>query len=502
MQNDNISSLVIVGGGTAGWMTASAIAKVMGPRVAITLVESDEIGIVGVGEATIPGVKLFNILLGIDEDEFIRETQGTFKLGIEFKDWQKKGHSYLHAFGPMGKDLAYVSFHHYWLDSVLNGGQSDLWDYSFNTQSSRRNKFDRVDLIPNSSLEGLVYAFHFDAALYAKYLRKYAENLGVRRVEGKVNNVNASSENGNISSVDLENGQSISGEFFVDCSGFRGLLIEQTLKTGFEDFSNWLPVDRAMAVPCQSTKPLLPYTRSTAHRAGWQWRIPLQHRIGNGHVYVSGLVSDDEAQKTLLENLDGQPLADPRIIKFTTGRRKKFWNKNCVAIGLSSGFLEPLESTAIHLIQASIGRLINFFPHKGDNKHLSDEFNNQLLEDFDYIRDFIVLHYHANERFGDPFWDQMRNMELPGTLKHKIELFRESGNIFCHRNDLFQLSSWLQVMVGQGITPKSCHPFVQTISPVDRAEYLNNIKLLMENEAAKLPSHEAFIARNCAARPI
>lgn len=502
MSQGEIRNLLIVGGGTAGWMAASAIAKVMGPRVNITLVESDEIGIVGVGEATIPGVKLFNNLLGLDEDEFLRETQGTFKLGIEFKNWRKRNHSYMHDFGNIGKDLAYIHFHHYWLDDYLKGKGTQLWDYSFNSIVAKQSKFDRIDNIPNSPLEGITYAFHFDANYYAKFLRRFAENLGVKRIEGKINDVIINSVSGNIEAVKLENGNKISADFFIDCSGFRGLLIEGALKTGFEDFSHWLPVNRALAVPCESVSPLLPYTRSTAHDFGWQWRIPLQHRIGNGHVYVSDLISEDEATTVLMNNLDGKPLADPRLIKFTTGRRKQFWNKNCVAIGLSGGFLEPLESTAIHLIQSAIGKFINFFPHLGENSHLRDEFNNQVRDEFDYIRDFIVLHYHANERHGDPFWDQMRNMPLPPTLEHKIELFRESGNIFASRNDLFQLPSWLQVMLGQGIMPKACHPFVQTIRPSDREQYMEGIKQIMEATASRLPSHEAFIARNCAAKKV
>jgi tryptophan 7-halogenase len=500
VQNNEIETLLIVGGGTAGWMCAAAIAKTMGPKVKITLVESDEIGIVGVGEATIPSVRLFNNLLGIDENEFLRETQGTFKLGIEFKNWRKKGHSYLHSFGNIGKDLAYVPFHHYWLESFLNGNKHDLWDYSFNTIAAYKNKFARLDVIPNSPLEGLVSAFHFDANLYAKYLRKYSVDRGVQRIEGKVTSVNLNELDGNIASIYLESGQELKSDFFIDCTGFRGLLIEGALKTGFEDYSNFLPVNRAMAVPCESSDRLLPYTRSCAHDAGWQWRIPLQHRIGNGHVYVSELISDDQAQDILMKNLDGKPLADPRIIKFTTGRRKKFWNKNCIAIGLSSGFLEPLESTAIHLIQSAIGKLINLFPHQGDNKYQSTEFNNQLCEEFDFIRDFIILHYYANERYGDKFWDQMRNMQLPSTLVQKIELFSETGNIFAHRNDLFQLPSWLQVMLGQGIMPKAFHPFVSTIAPNDKDQYLQNIRQIMENAAMQLPSHSDFIAKNCAAK--
>ena len=502
MSNSQIKDLIIVGGGTAGWMSAAAIAKVMGPRVKITLIESDEIGIVGVGEATIPPIKIFNDLVRIDEDDFLKNTQGTIKLGIQFKDWFKKGHTYHHDFGPIGKDLGYIDFHHYWVNRVLNGSKESLWDYSLNNLAIRQNKFDRLPWIADTPIAGLVHAFHFDASLYAKYLRNIAENIGVNRIEGKICDVSLNPVTGNIESVMLENGDKIEGQFFIDCSGFRGLLIEGALKTGFEDFSDWLPVNRAIAIPCESVRPIIPYTRSRAQKAGWQWRIPLQHRTGNGHVYCSDYISDDEANNILLENLDGKPLADPRMIKFTTGRRKKFWNKNCIAIGLSSGFLEPLESTAIHLIQSAIVKLINLFPHNSENTFLRDEFNDYMSSEFDYIRDFIVLHYHANERNDEKFWNDMRNRPIPESLKHRIELFRESGIISLKDNDIFKLTSWLQVMVGQGIMPKAAHPFVNTINPNDIENYMANLKSIMNGAVENMPSHGAFIARSFAAKPI
>ena len=501
MSQANIKELVIVGGGTAGWMTAAAIAKVMGPQVNITLVESDDIGIVGVGEATIPPIKLFNDLVRIDEDDFLAKTQGTFKLGIQFVDWYKKGETYSHDFGPIGKDLGYIPFHNYWLSEHRKGSKHSLWDYGVNNLAMRQNKFDRLAMIPNSPLPGIVHAFHFDASLYAKYLRGIAEKLGVKRVEGMVLGATLNGENGFIEHINMKNGAKIAGDFFVDCSGFRGLLIGEALQTKFEDFSNWLPVNRALAVPCEKTSPLTPYTRSTAHKAGWQWRIPLQHRTGNGNVYCADFMSDDEAHAHLLQNLDGKPLADPRLIKFTTGRRADFWVKNCVSIGLSGGFLEPLESTAIHLIQSSINQLISFFPQKGENNAARTEYNQALKSEFDYIRDFIVLHYHANERHGEKFWDEMRAKPIPDTLAHKIELFREAGAISTNHEDIFKLSSWVQVMLGQGIMPAANHAFVNTIAPKDLENYMNDLRTIMGAAVENMPSHEAFIARLCRARP-
>ena len=504
MQPSNIKSLLIVGGGTAGWMVAAAMVKVFGPRIRITLVESEEIGTVGVGEATIPPLNLFNSLLRIDENEFIRETQGTFKLGIEFRNWLRRDHAYMHAFGNIGKDLAYIPFHHYWLNDHLEGRlpAASLWDYSFGQHAAYQNKFDRMHGIPDSPLQGLIYAFHFDAALYARYLRRYAEKLGVVRVEGKIDHVAQDAESGDIQSVTLENGDTIAAEFFIDCSGFRGLLIEGALKTGYEDWRHWLPCDRALAVPTQTVLPLTPYTRATAHDAGWQWRIPLQHRTGNGHVYSSAHMGDDEAHDILMRHLEGEPLADARPLRFVTGRRKKLWNKNCIAVGLAGGFLEPLESTSIHMVQTAIDRMVMMFPHTGGYDRLREEYNRTAIQEYDFVRDFLVMHYHLNAREGDRFWDDCRHMAIPDSLAHKIELFRDTGVILPTPHDLFQLSSWLQVLWGQGVVPKTAHPFVQTISPTDRAEYLANIKAIMGDAERKLPTQAQFIARHCAAAPV
>ncbi len=499
MPGVEIKSVVIVGGGTAGWMCAAALAKVLGPRLSITVVESAEIGIVGVGEATIPAINLFNQMLRLDEDDFLRHTQGTFKLGIEFVNWYERGHAYMHSFGTIGKDLAYIPFHNYWLHEQLLGRGGSLWDYSIDYQAARQNRFARLPQIEGTTLPGLIYAFHFDASLYAAYLSRFAQQLGVRRIEGMIVDVLLNPESGDVQTLRLKDGREISAELFLDCSGFRGLLIEQALKTGYENWSHWLPCDRALAVPSERVSPLTPYTRSTAQEAGWQWRIPLQHRTGNGHVYSSAHMSDERAQEVLLGNLDSSALAEPRPLRFTTGRRRQLWNRNVVALGLASGFLEPLESTAIHLIQAAIQRLILLFPDRGDNTRRRDEFNRSLTGEYEYIRDFIILHYYANNRVGEPFWDACRHMTVPDSLTHKLELFRESGGIFCAAQDLFQLPSWLQVMWGQGIRPRAAHPFVEAVSPQNRADYLNGLRDLMGATARELPDHEQFIARHCQA---
>jgi tryptophan 7-halogenase len=494
-----IKSVVIAGGGTAGWMAAAAIAKVMGPRLSVTLVESDEIGIIGVGEATIPSIALYNDLLRIDENDFLRETQGTFKLGIEFVDWYEPHHRYMHAFGGIGKDLAYIPFHHYWLQEVLQGRDDSLWNYSLNERAARQGRFARLERIEDTPLPGLIYAFHFDASLYAAYLRRLSEQMGVRRVEGMIAEVIQHPESGNVRALRLEDGREISGELFIDCTGFRGLLIEQTLKAGYDDWSAWLPCDRALALPTERTGPLIPHTRSTALEAGWQWRIPLQHRTGNGHVYSSAYLADDRAAELLMANLDSRPLAEPRAIRFVTGRRRQLWSHNVVCLGLASGFLEPLESTAIHLIQANIQRLILLFPHQGDCDRRRAQFNQAAATEYEFVRDFIILHYYLNNRVGERFWDDCRHMSVPDSLTHKIELFRETGGIFTSPHDLFHLTSWLQVMWGQGVRPRGAHPFVQAVAPHDRADYLKNIRDLMAHAANALPRHEDFIAQHCRA---
>jgi tryptophan 7-halogenase len=477
-------------------MTAAALARVLGPRLSLTLVESSEIGIVGVGEATIPAIALFNKLLKIDEDDFLRQTQGTFKLGIEFVNWWEQGHAYMHAFGPVGRDLAYIPFHNYFFKE---GTAGSLWDYSFNWLAAKQARFGRVTHIPDTPLAGLTWAFHFDASLYAAYLSRLSQAAGVRRIDAKIAEV-LLADGGDVRALKLDDGRELAADFFIDCTGFRGLLIEQALKTGYEDWSKWLPCDRAQAVPSSRTEPLLPYTRATALEAGWQWRIPLQHRTGNGHVYCSSFTTDERARELLLANLESPALAEPRVIRFTTGRRKLLWNRNVVCMGLASGFLEPLESTSIHLIQVTIQRLILLFPHDGDSDERRREFNRAAIVEYEYIRDFIILHYFQNNRVGEPFWDACRNMAIPDSLHHKIELFRETAGIFCSPQDLFQLTSWLQVMWGQGVRPRASHPFVEAVSPKDRAGYLQDQRRLFSHAAGQLAGHAEFIARHCAAQ--
>ncbi len=498
-----LQSIVIVGGGTAGWMSATALATVLKQRYRITLVESDEIGIVGVGEATIPMIQLFNKIAGIDEADFIRATQGTFKLGIEFVNWGRLGDRYMHGFGRVGQDLWTVPFHQYWQKMRRLGRAARLEAFSITRMASKAGRFmpPRTDL-PNSPLGEIAYAYHFDAGLYARHLSSLAQQRGVRRIEGRITRVHqtqAVGREGHVTAVELASGQRVEGDLFIDCSGFRGLLIEEALKTGYEDWSHWLPCDRALAVPCESVPQITPYTRSTAHRAGWQWRIPLQHRTGNGHVYCSRHVSDDEAAATLLAHLDGKPLADPRPIRFTTGMRKKAWNRNVVAVGLSGGFLEPLESTSIHLIQATIQQLIDFFPSAEFRQSDIDDFNARSRFQFERIRDFIILHYHLNQRQDSDFWKACASMEVPAALQEKMALFRSSGRLSRFNNELFTEVAWLQVMEGQNLVPESYHPLADLVDDKETAAYLDGVSSVIAKCVDTMPSHEAYIAKHCAA---
>ena len=449
---------------------------------------------------SIPQIRLFNATLGLDENEFIRETQGSFKLGIEFVDWHRPGHSYIHAFGPVGgRDLGLIPFYQYWLKLRQAGEVGEIGDYTFNSIAARKGRFMRSADIQNSPLSNIAHAFHFDAGLYARYLRRFSEAKGVVRTEGKVVDTVLRRDDGFIEAVLLEKGERVEGDLFIDCSGFRGLLIEQALQTGYEDWSQWLPCNRALAVPCTSTPKITPYTRATAREAGWQWRIPLQHRIGNGYVYCSDFISDDEAAAKLLANLDGVALATPRPLRFVTGMRKKFWNRNCVAIGLASGFMEPLESTSIHFIQSSISKLIGFFPDRDFNPIDSAEYNRQVQFEFVRSRDFLILHYLANQREGQPFWQHCRDMAIPGTLQRKLDLFRGSGRIFRENEELFTESSWLQVLLGQGVMPKSYHPMVDLMSEQEIRQFVGNVKNVLDRSADAMPTHEDFIAKNCSA---
>jgi tryptophan halogenase len=478
-------------------MAAAALSATMGDQLRIRLVESDAIGIVGVGEATIPAIRLFNGLVGIDEDDFVRSTQGTFKLGIEFLNWGSIGENYMHVFGQIGQSLDLVEFWQYWLRGRREGMAEPLGHYSFNENAARANRFARVPTIPNTSLDGIAYAFHFDASLYAAYLRRLSERAGVERIEGKIVDVHLDGETGHVSSVELENGERVEGELFLDCSGFRGLLIEQQLATGYVDWSHWLPSDTAIAMPTENVGQPRPYTQSIAHPAGWQWRIPLQHRTGNGHVFSSNFMEHDEATRILLETVEGDPIAEPRTLKFTTGMRRLAWNRNVIALGLSSGFIEPLESTSIHLIQNGIARLISHFPDRRFAKANVDAYNRRIAYDYERIRDFIILHYHANQR-DEPFWRYLREMTLPDALQDKIDLFRATGRVFREQEELFVEVGWFQVLNGQNVVPDTYHPLADALTKEELAGFLGDIKSIVSRNAERLPSHAEFLARVCA----
>ncbi|GBL03848.1 tryptophan halogenase family protein [Glaciecola sp. KUL10] len=495
----HVNKVVILGGGSAGWMTAAAISKVFGNKLDLTLIESEAVGTVSVGEATIPQISLFNNLLGLDENEFVKKTKGTFKLGIEFANWKEKGHSYMHPFGTFGTNMDAIQFHHYWLKMFLKGDAPDLTKYSLLCQAAYKGKFCRPQAIKNSPLSSIPYAFHFDATLYAKYLREFAEARGAKRIEGKVQDVFTRSSDGFIDSLLLEDGQRINADLFIDCSGFKGLLIEQTLKTGYEDWGHWLPCDRAVAMPCKAAKENYPYTVSTAQDAGWTWRIPLQHRVGNGYVYPSRFVSDEQALETLKGQMENEPLNKPNFLKWQTGRRKQMWNKNCIAIGLSAGFIEPLESTGLHLIQTAISRLMGFFPHQGFNQVDIDVFNKQTQLEMEQIRDFIILHYKLTDREDTEFWRYVKNMDVPKGLEEKLALYATNGRIFRQDNELFDETSWLAVMHGQGLRPEGYHPLVDTFEEAEVERRLKHIESVIAKSVDTMPTQQSFIDQYCAA---
>jgi tryptophan halogenase len=482
------NTIVIAGGGTAGWMAAAALACFAGPGWRIRLVESEAIGTVGVGEATIPQIRMFNAGLGIDEAEFLRATGGTIKLGIEFAGWNGEGSRYLHAFGTIGRGLGLIEFQQYWLRAHAAGTALPFAAYALNNEAASAGKAARLD--GQGPIPAMPFAYHFDAGLYAAFLRRYAEAGGVERHEGRI----AEIEHGpaGIAALRLDDGRRIEGDLFIDCTGFAALLMS-ALGVGYADWSHWLPCDRAMAVPSARTEPLLPYTRATARAAGWQWRIPLQHRTGNGLVYASRYLSDDEAAATLLANLDGEALADPRPLRFVTGTRDRFWQANCVALGLAAGFLEPLESTSIHLIQSGIARLLQFLPRGATTTAARDEFNRLTRFEYAAIRDFLVLHYHANGR-PEPLWQACRDMALPEELTRKIDLFRATGRVSRREDELFAEPGWLQVFLGQGIVPDRWHPFADQLSDEELAMFLGTIRTMIERTTAAMPTHAAFLA--------
>ncbi len=513
MSRNHIRHVVIAGGGTAGWMTAAAFANqsTRARTCDVTLIESDRIGAVGVGEATVPPIRIFHRLLGIDEAELMREVSATFKLGIRFEDWLRPGHSYFHPFGKLGAHLPgdLVPFHHYWLRGrglEEGGGESDLCDYSLSAQMASAGKFAAASADPASILSNMHYAYHLDAGLYAAYLRRYAERRGVSRMEGEIADVALRSGDGFIDAVTLADGRRIAADFYVDCTGFAGVLIERVLGVGFEDWSHLLPCDRAVAVQAANRGPLPPFTRAIAREHGWQWRIPLQHRSGNGYVYRSGNCSDDEATALLLDKLESEPLTEPKRLRFLPGRRRKFWSRNCVAIGLSAGLLEPLESTGIHLMQDSILRLMAMFPHADCERMKIDEFNRLTEIMYDEVRDLLILHYHANER-DNSFWDAARNMRMPDTLRNRMDLFRSFGHMDsgdallsgAASGRLFSTTSWLAVMIGQNIVPRACHPFAEARDSEQLAQALAGLKTAIRQAVEGMPSHDEYVARYCKA---
>jgi tryptophan 7-halogenase len=497
-----LKQIVVIGGGAAGWMTAAALSKLLKPNdVSLTLVESDEIGIIGVGEATIPDMLQFNLFLGVAEADLMRATQATFKLGIEFVDWSRKGARYFHPFGFHGVDIDGLDFHQYWLHCRDNGHTHSIGEYCLTEIVAKKNKFGFPDTrVAGAPASYLRYAYHFDAALYAAFLRRYAEARGVKRVEGKVCEVSRAPETGHITGVQLHDGQRISGEFFFDCTGFRSLLLDKTLEVPWVDWRHWLPCDRALAVACRHHGPLLPYTRSTAKSAGWQWRIPTQHRTGNGHIYSSEFMSEDEATSVLIDGLDGEVMGTPRLIKFATGHRRKFWDKNCVAIGLSAGFLEPLESTSLYLIRQGISRFIALFPDASLPSVMRDEYNRWMQKDFEQVRDLLVLHYYANGR-DDPFWRHCRDMVIPETLQRRLALFSEGGRFLRFEGELFPNASWVAVMLGQNVIPRSIDPVISAMPVAEIRQKLELLRRAMNEFADTLPEHQEVLKKYCASAP-
>ena len=493
--NPTVRNVVIVGGGTSGWISAALLMKILGKAVSVTLVESDDIGTIGVGEATIPPILSLNKALALDERDFMRRSKATIKLGIQFENWGHPDNVYMHAFGTIGKDFPFCPFQHFWFRARETGGGGDLWDYSLNLQAARRGTFGFVQ--QQQDVPALAYAYHFDAGLYAQYLRGESERMGAKRIEGTICRVNLDPESGHVTSVDLADGRSIAGDLFIDCSGFRGLLIQEALNTGYEDWSHWLPCDRAVAVPSERDERTTPYTRSIAHGAGWQWKIPLQHRNGNGMVYCSQEWSDDEAAERLLANLGTKQLAEPRVLRFKTGRRLRQWHGNVVSIGLASGFLEPLESTSIHLIQSGVVRLIKHFPFRGIKPAEVDEYNRQSRLEFEQVRDFIICHYHLNRRDED-FWRQCRRMPIPDSLARKLQLFRATGKIYREQEELFSEVAWLQVLVGQGIVPTDYHPLAGVLPEASLQEMLVNVRTVVQKPLPHLAPHDDFLRQYCA----
>ena len=493
MDTQIVKKVVIAGGGTAGWIAAAALVKQLGRLLDITLVESDEIGTIGVGESTIPTTRSFHSLVGIDEQDFMRATQSSFKLGIAFENWGAIGDRYLHSFGLIGKSTWMADFQHFWLQARAEGFAGDLGDYCFELQAAEANKF------ATSENMQINYAYHLDATAYARYLRKLSEPAGVKRVEGKIKEVRQDPETGFIQALVLESGHVVEGDLFIDCTGFRALLIEQTLETGYDDWSHWLPTNSAYAVQTESTGPAIPYTRAIAHQAGWRWKIPLQHRVGNGLVFSSDYMADDDARALLLREIDGEPLFEPRLIRYRTGSRGKVWNKNCLALGLASGFIEPLESTSIHLIMIAVTRLMQSFPFNGFDDALIERFNTMSRAELEGVRDFIILHYKLTERDDSAFWQRCRTMEIPESLALRIAMFSENALAWQGSDELFRVDSWVQVMLGQRVQPRGYHHVARMMPPGQLRQALADLKANISGAVAKMPSHQEFLNRYCSA---
>ncbi len=497
MRPDRIRGIVILGGGTAGWMAAAALSRTLGttPDLRVTLVESDEIGTVGVGESTIPQILLFNAMLGLDEGRFVRDTGATFKLGIEFRDWTRVGERFFHPFGFFGHDMNGIEFHHHWLKGRFAGERAPLEDHSLNAVAARAGRFvhPRPDL-PNSPLSRMGYAFQLDAGRYAALLRELAEGWGVERREGRVVRVARDGGSGHVTALHLADGCEVAGDLFVDCSGFGGLLIEREMGARFIDWTRWLPCDRAWAVPCATAGPSTPFTRADAHTAGWRWRIPLQHRVGNGIVYSGAHLGDDEAAAALLAGLDGAALGDPRPLRFRAGHRDRAWIGNVVALGLAGGFLEPLESTGIHLVQTAIARLLTLFPSRGFDPMEIARFNSGMAQEYADIRDLLVLHYRLNRR-PEPFWRDAAAVEVPDGLAYKLAMFRANGRIIREHNEVFTETSWLAVMAGKGVEPAGYHPAADTLDDADTLARLADVRRVVGQVAAALPSQDEHLRR-------
>ena len=497
MSDNAIQSIVIVGGGSAGWMTAAMLSHQLQGHCHITTIESEQIGTIGVGEATIPPIKAFNNLLGIAENEFLSQCNGSIKLGIQFENWKQPHHAYFHQFGRFGSDFEYIPFPYFWLESVNQGNDKGLQEYSSAWHMAKNNKFVPPPQDPRSLFSGMDYAYHFDAGLYAAYLKRKATEQGVKAVDGIIVKVHQDADSEFITSVELDNGEVYTADLFIDCSGIRSLLLGQTLNVDFIDWSEHLLCDSAVAMQTTHAESLRPYTRSIAHHAGWQWRIPLQTRMGNGNVFSSKFMTDQEATDVLTSTVDGEPLTDPRVIKFTPGRRAKFWHKNCVAVGLSAGFLEPLESTSLHLIQRAIMRLISYFPDKQCETVNVDRYNKVTVEEYEHIRDFIILHYKATERTDSDFWQYCRSMSIPESLAERMALFAQDGHLLVKDNELFKHDSWLAVLTGQGVMPKQSAPIMKYKQAVNIEQTLNAMYQNMTDTVNSLPSHEMYLAQNC-----